>query len=288
MKPELRKKMIEYASHNDMPAIINLWQEAFADSVDYIKFYTDRHSDPCLLYKYNGETVAMLYLMSGFVRIDGDVFPSKYIYAACTARQYRGRGYMSELIQFAFQESKKKGDGFVCLVPGDKSLFEYYSRMGFITAFNRQMIHLDRDQLDAIAAETPAVRGEPDFGALARLRNYMCKDAFLWSADAIMYAFEENEFCGGKNLCLFDNTAYAIVREKKIIELCYLPESFPAIVRLILDNSKANSFNIYIPSVSVAFVDSEVQSNAMLYPLSLAAANAVPKITDAYFGLALD
>lgn len=279
--------MIEYASKNDLAAVYRLWGESFGDGEEYINFFISGHNAPCLLYKTDGGAVSMFYLLSGNVRIGAELFPSKYIYAACTAKAHRSRGYMGELIKFAFDEGKKSDDGFVCLVPSEKSLFDYYSKSGFITAFRKYELTVKMDELADFSADVCAKEGVPDFEKITALRSEICGDAFLWNSSAIRYAFEENEFCGGKNLCLDDNSAYALLRGDRVTELCARPESLRAIAKLIVSygNSTEYSINsIYpLPLGSCAAVN-----NAMLYPLNSFAASAASKITDAYFGLALE
>ena len=58
-----------------------------------------------------------------------------YVYAACTAEAYRGRGYMARLLAAAGEAMKARGDSFSFLIPGEKGLFDYYARFGYNPAF---------------------------------------------------------------------------------------------------------------------------------------------------------
>lgn len=280
--------MIEYASKSDISAIVRLWSESFGDAEDYIKFFADRHSAPCLLYKSGGEAASMLYLLGGSVRIGGSEYSAKYIYAACTAAKHRGKGYMGELIRFALAGSAQAGDGFVCLVPGEKSLFDYYDSLGFITAFRKRIFTADTDKLKALTAGVPVKSGEPDFEKLSALRNSLCGDAFLWDAEALGYAFAENELCSGSSLCLPDNSGYALLRGDTITEAFALPESMNSLIALICAESDSGLSEIRAFNALPAFEPVQTVDNAMLYPLSSAAKAAASKINDAYFGLTLE
>ncbi len=280
--------MIEYASEKDLSAILQLWNECFGDDEKYIRFFLDGHRAPCIIYRQGGEAVSMLFLLSGSVRIDGELYRAEYIYAACTATAHRGKGYMGELIKFAKEQGAKAGVSFICLVPSEKSLFDYYARFGFVTAFKKQIVRVKRDKLQALACHEQVECVLPDFKKLTDLRNSLCNDAFLWSSQALEYAFSENEFCGGKNLCVSDFSGYAILRDDKLIEAFYLPESLLELLKLILSFSKEESFEISGPCGSLDFADAVAVDNAMLCPLNGLAALAASIIKDAYLGLALE
>ena len=75
--------------------IISLWYECFGDEAEYIEFFLNRCPNKlCLGCFENNRLVSMLFLLNG--EVDG--FPAKYIYAACTAHEFRSRGFMAELI----------------------------------------------------------------------------------------------------------------------------------------------------------------------------------------------
>ncbi len=54
-----------------------------------------------------------------------------YLYALCTHPAERGQGLLRRLIEEAVAFARREGFFFLCLIPGDASLFEVYRRMGF-------------------------------------------------------------------------------------------------------------------------------------------------------------
>ncbi len=111
---------------------VALWQEAFGDSEEYIRFFHNTHSScVCLTLADEDGLASALYL------IDGELCSQKglYLFAAATFKKYRGKGYMAKLLQKAEDYAKQKRKSFIALVPAQGSLFEYYSRFGYKTAF---------------------------------------------------------------------------------------------------------------------------------------------------------
>lgn len=104
-------------------SIFTLWQEAFGDTEEDIKFFIDncRHKSVLTLFDDN-KLCAMLFLVD--TAVNGAEY--KYIYAACTFKQCRGRGYMSALLKYAVNAYKN-----VLLIPADDELVRYYKKRNF-------------------------------------------------------------------------------------------------------------------------------------------------------------
>ena len=110
--------MIKYAENREH--IISLWAEAFGDSREDILFFIDNVKDAkCLMYYFGDRPASMMYLVP--CMIDGCEF--RYIYAACTAKAYEGRGFMTDLIHCCLDSGIR-----VCLIPASDSLIDCYSK----------------------------------------------------------------------------------------------------------------------------------------------------------------
>ena len=109
--------MVDYCT--DKKQIIRLWQQAFGDSDEEILYFIDNVKDAkCLAYFVGSEAVSMMYLVDCIA----DGINASYIYAACTLDKYKGRGYMSKLIEHCID-----GGSTVCLIPAEDSLINFYS-----------------------------------------------------------------------------------------------------------------------------------------------------------------
>lgn len=116
--------MVSIAETNSYDkSIIALWQEAFGDTEEDIQFFIDDCKNKSVLTLYDdNELCAMLFL------VDADVNGNKYkyIYAACTFKKFRGKGYMTELLSYAVNAYHN-----VLLIPADSKLVTYYRKRNF-------------------------------------------------------------------------------------------------------------------------------------------------------------
>ena len=95
--------MIRFSLYDDIPAMTALWQEAFGDDESFINaffkgFYTPQNVP---VFVIDGEIAAMLFLLDGELSIGGKIYPAYYLYAASTKKSHRGKGLMTELLDFS-------------------------------------------------------------------------------------------------------------------------------------------------------------------------------------------
>lgn len=123
---------------NDENLIIPLWQEAFGDSKEDISFFLNNCKNiKCLGYFDEKMLSSMLFLID--CKISGDEY--KYIYAACTYKNKRGRGDMSKLLDYCKCNFNK-----VCLIPADDKLVYFYFEREFSIKFELNDIQFDESK----------------------------------------------------------------------------------------------------------------------------------------------
>ena len=106
-----------------------IYDEAFCDEREFTDRLFDRCGDYCKTLEKYGNTVSMLFLMPCTLVMHGKKQNVNYIYAAATDRKYRGRGYMTELLN----NIKKSENGLLFLKPANDDLIKFYSHCGFKT-----------------------------------------------------------------------------------------------------------------------------------------------------------
>lgn len=127
------KLFIEYSDD-----VFNLWSEAFGDSRDDIAYFLKNCTNKTGLgYFYNSKLVSMLFL------VDCSIFgkSGKYIYAACTDKNFKKMGFMSKLLSFA-----ENNFPFIVLIPGNDSLIEFYEKRGFIERIGLECLNFDENE----------------------------------------------------------------------------------------------------------------------------------------------
>lgn len=121
--------IIDAPRKSQIPALRNLWQEAFGDTPDFLgDFYrTAFHVNRCRCAVMDGKVVAVLYWFE-CLHMGRRI---AYVYAVATARAYRKRGISHELMKNTHGHMAGLGYEGVILVPGSKELFRFYEGMGY-------------------------------------------------------------------------------------------------------------------------------------------------------------
>lgn len=171
--------------------IIALWNEAFGDSREYIEFFLCECPDiVCLGDTEGGRLASMLFLLNGNI----GQYPCKYLYAACTLKQFRGRGLMGELIEYAKKYCVEAGFDFIFLVPGEEGLYSYYKKFGFEPKFQKSVYNFTLNSGDFSLKEID------DTELIAQKRNELLGgcDCFCFDIKTTQYTAKEFLHGGGK------------------------------------------------------------------------------------------
>lgn len=116
---------------HEIPALRQLWKEAFADSDSFLDtFFAIAYSPArCRRILINGTAAAALYWF------DCDFQGRKlaYLYAVATGKAFQGQGLCRRLMEDTHRHLKALGYAGALLVPGSKALFAMYEKLGYRT-----------------------------------------------------------------------------------------------------------------------------------------------------------
>ena len=130
--------MIRYSVPEEKNIILKLFntcfpgEEKFADWF-FSKVYDYRNT---LIYENNGKIIAALQMIPVKLSDGANTYTSSYLYGVGTLPEYRGKGIMARVINFSFEEDRKKGTNYSILIVQEQSLLNYYSRFGFEKYFS--------------------------------------------------------------------------------------------------------------------------------------------------------
>lgn len=113
-----------------------LYKTAFPnDTDDFIDDFLNRYFlDNCRYILKDGKLVSMLFLLPCELKTKEKSYSAAYLYAAATCPEYRGQGFMSQLIEKVKKETVENGKLLVTK-PATEKLYGYYAKNGFKTAF---------------------------------------------------------------------------------------------------------------------------------------------------------
>ncbi len=124
--------IIDAPRENDILTLRALWKQAFGDTDDFLDlfFSTAFSSDRALCLRVDGVPIAVLYWFDCTCRQE----KIAYLYAVATAREHRGKGLCSVLMDNTHKHLERLGYAGAMLVPSSESLFEFYRKRGYETS----------------------------------------------------------------------------------------------------------------------------------------------------------
>lgn len=185
-----------------------LWCKTFGDSEEFVERFLDLYFDTrhffCL--ESNGELQAMLFILDYSLRINSAEYKGAYLYAFCSAPQYRGSGLASGLLQQTERTLSSSGYDYLFLIAASEGLIDYYERLSFRCCHSHKMIPHKPELSESI--KTKNVRFEHShsidiraYRSLAEARDnsvmHSERDLSLYRRGGydIYYMVEEEQLC---------------------------------------------------------------------------------------------
>ncbi|MDD4246936.1 MAG: GNAT family N-acetyltransferase [Dysgonamonadaceae bacterium] len=130
--------MIDYATPETAPQILEMWKICFGDSKPYIDIYFREKykNENTLIYFEGKKALASLQLLFYNFTFCGTEIPVAYISGACTLPKARKKGYMAELLKKTFHEITKRKIPLSILVPQEHWLLLFYDKYGYAQTFD--------------------------------------------------------------------------------------------------------------------------------------------------------
>ncbi len=148
--------MIRHALGVDIPALKQIWNESFNDTINYIDFVFGKvaKSNEILLFEQNGIVCAMLIMLPVKFSFYQESLGGVYIYGAATREKYQNKGLMTRLLNEAERIAKEERDAQLSvLVPGEAYLFDYYARRGYRADFGLRQVSVRPGMLETAARD---------------------------------------------------------------------------------------------------------------------------------------
>ena len=138
--------IIRKLEQNEHGKTRELWEQVFPEDtkefLDYYYFVKARDNQIYVI-EEEGEIRSMLQLNPYEIRIENRVFPSFYIIAVATQKEYRGRGYMGALLRECMQEMYSKKVPFTFLMPAAEAIYLPYD---FRYIYNQAVGKIEKDE----------------------------------------------------------------------------------------------------------------------------------------------
>lgn len=186
--------IIDAAIQSDVPELRSLWSEAFGDEDEFINLFFltafDTKRSRCV--KVNGKVKAVLYWFDCLY----EGAQIAYIYAVATAKDHRGRGLCSALMENTHCHLASLGYRGCVLVPEGENLFLFYKKLGYATcAFV--------SEFSCLASNVKTEIRQIDMGEYAKLRRfYLPKNGVVQENENLKFLQAQASFYMGDGFLL--------------------------------------------------------------------------------------
>ncbi len=202
--------VIELARPEDREALMQIYDACFSGEHEYGEFFFDRFWKPerTLVTRVDRKPIAMLCLIRQKLAGNGREVDAEYLYAVGTLPEYRGRGIMSGMIEYAKELSQQWGSEACILLTQNDGLFDYYKRFGFEPLFFRSKVTPDENM--PVFMCKVRLLGDGDAPTMAGLYNLYTAEISTAKRDEARFSEILDEY-SGHAFGLFDHSGSAML-----------------------------------------------------------------------------
>lgn len=273
-----------------IPKLKIIWEQCFGDKKEYIDFYFQHRFSPEIMIAAveNDSPVAMLSLLPTKLYKERQSKILHYVYGVATLPEYQKRGIAKRLLEYAGDFIEQESRLF--LVPANKSLFSYYRKQQFESAFYLKhfQTEVELDFIEETEWTKTAISPE-EYKQIRdnKLKEITKKDGYVeWDLFAISYALNSSQLIGGMTCKIIsqfgeDILLFHIDKEKKIMEIEETTLDGEALLKI--GKTIAKQYDCQYLSGRLP-IQSVCQAEQYVFGL----AKQLPQIGNGYFNLALD
>lgn len=134
---------------------------SFPGSKEMLNFFLKNKFNPkfCNAIIKGDQVISSVQALPQEIILEGKSFSAKYIYAAATLPNFRGKGSMKKLLDFTAEIEKKRNTDFLFLVPCCKAIEKYYEKLGYENFFKIRKINFSNENFKKLISENPCTDG---------------------------------------------------------------------------------------------------------------------------------
>ena len=257
---------IRKTNDRDIPELKRLWRKVFDNEGIYTDLFFKHRYENCqgIGLFCADKVLSALYLLPCKFKVKDKEYTARYVFAVATFPCERGKGYSGKVMRYAHECMLAEGVDVSILMPAEKSLFDFYKKQGYQTAFYINMSKFKTEKDNIVKLE------KCDLSSMFELREkHMNRsDGYLsWDKDALKFCQIDNDYSHGSVLSFSDiSEGYAV---------CSYFEDCVVIKELVCEKDCKekiiNSIGNYFNKKKVIlrdYSDEKAVSFGMLYPIS--------------------
>lgn len=272
------------ATDRDIPELKKLWLRCFEDTEQAAGLFFERNKDirNSYLAEQNGKITAAVYLIS--CTLNGK--NAHYLCGAGTLPEFRNRGIMSRLIEYALNDAENRGDFCSVLLPANEGLYSFYSRLGYEPKCETASANFTREELEADCSLGLTEGKIPGF----EQAQLTCrKDNFLLQKNSFVSFAKEYYSCYGAKIAESQNALAFFEEQDGACTAFYtIYNDVKELKTLLLKSSNAKSFVIFGKSGEEIFNNSNIEIKTKKYGMARALNPTASLPDDIYIGITMD
>lgn len=288
---------LRFSRPEETPRLKELWKLAFGDEDSCIDFFFTGgyHPEDMLVLLEDGVIVTMLYLMPLSLRGPQFTANAHYVYALATHPNARQKGYGRQLLAFADEELRRRGDDCITVVPAQPSLHKFFATVDFSECFSTRLEEVPADLVPAaVPGAEVTVLTPQDYNILRR--SLLDGEWYVDYDDCLMIyqaGLSQMSGAGLYRLELEGETGCAAVEyadEDTVVikELLLADHLLPQAVAQLAHRLKARRYHVRTPAFWTGLVGSYLQPFGMIKWYNPDKEAAWPRDPLAYMGLGFD
>lgn len=244
----------------------NIWLACFEEDTRAVDLFFENAMQFAEVYcaKSDEKIVSALYLIGA--HLNGK--KAHYIFGVATLPEFRGRGIMGNLMEYALNDAKQNGDVYSLLFPANEKLYNFYAKFGYkanCTAKSRAFTRNELEKFELADSE------------------YNSNNILLQNNNFIKFASRYYEIYGIRTLC--DENCFALIEENdNQAEIFYsVYDDFDSLKRLVLENTTAQRLVFTGSSADKLYTECKSERYGMIKSLD---DTEIPN--DVYIGITLN
>ncbi len=243
-----------WADNRHTQDILSLWKQGFPDDTeeDIHEFLKALRGEArCLLLQQDGETQSMAFVIPAALMHGGTSCSVWYVYAAVTATKSRGKGCFPVLLEEIVRCARDADVWGLFLRPGEPSLFDYYRRLGFHSAFSVESFSCKAKELFTEDIDLTWQKVTDNYAVCRRYWLSMCGiPHVLWSDRVTDYAVKHLEK-GGMVVSTKGMAMYRCGDDKlTVTELLCKPQDRETVLASLARCFACQKLDVVTPSLS--------------------------------------
>lgn len=181
---------IRFSNYSDIPKLRQIMKIVFGDNDLYLDhFFHYKYKNNALIYELNEEIAGIAFILDTIMNNE----PISYVYGCATLPEYRGKGIMTEILSFAYQNKCAQNFSALCLVPASDHLFKYYRKLGFRDYFYHKKTSYSLSDFSSLKVSGFSLRPlSPSQYFTLKNQDFYLNNSLIW--DVKHYELVEKEY----------------------------------------------------------------------------------------------